>query len=374
MNLIDGNIYFNKKDIKYKYNYLSENIKTDVLIVGGGITGAITAYYHAVKGLNVVVIDKNLIGYASTSVSTAILEYQIDKDLYKLKKDVGSEAVNSFKECLNSIDEIENIIDFIDDNVDYKRVDSLYFTNNSEIKSLLKEYAERSKYFKVKLEEDNKYMDITASINLKDGSAVMNPYLFTTKLIYKLNKLENVRVYENTECINLENNICKTNNDFNIKYKKCILTDGFYGVNNIKSKTVELYKTFAIVTESLSIDNEFTARDTDDPYHYVRFDNNRIILGGEDIAINKYNEKNARKAYKNLEKTFKNLFPNYKNSKIEYKFNGTFATTKDTLPIIDKIGANVYINYGYGANGILYSVIGARLISENKLKEVYKLR
>ncbi len=370
MNLTDGLLYFNKEKIKYKYEYLNEDTNTDILIIGAGITGAITAYYFLEKGYKVTMIEKNIVGYGSTSVTTAIMEYQIDEDIYKLKKQIGlKETVKCYKMCLKAIDEIEKIIKFINKDVKFKRQDSLYISNK---KIILKEYKERKKYFNVNLEL-NKLPKFKYAINLKNASAVMNPYLFTTELINKLTENNNFKIYENTKCIKINKSEIITNNKFKIKYKKCILTTGFDAIKNIKS-TTKLYKTFAIITEKLNINYNFTARDINNPYHYIRFDDNRIIFGGEDIKINKYNKKTEIKAYNNLKKDFKKYFPQYKNKKIKYKFNGTFANTKDTLPIIDKIKNNVYCNLGYGANVILYSVIGAKLLSNNKINKLFKIR
>lgn len=48
LNITQGNMYWNKKNnIKYAYPYIRSNRKCDVVVVGGGITGALSAYYQA---------------------------------------------------------------------------------------------------------------------------------------------------------------------------------------------------------------------------------------------------------------------------------------------------------------------------------------
>ena len=46
---------------KLKFSDLSENIETDVCIIGGGITGISTAYNLIQSKKNVVVLEKNCI-------------------------------------------------------------------------------------------------------------------------------------------------------------------------------------------------------------------------------------------------------------------------------------------------------------------------
>lgn len=60
--------------IKNKYEYLSEDIDTDVIIVGGGVTGSILGYYMSKNNINCVVLEKNIVGYGSTSITTALLQ------------------------------------------------------------------------------------------------------------------------------------------------------------------------------------------------------------------------------------------------------------------------------------------------------------
>ena len=84
MQLMSGNFYWPKKsNIKNIYPYLTSDINCDVLVIGGGISGAITAYYLAKEGADVVVVEKNIVGYGQTLASSAILEAQMDLDILK---------------------------------------------------------------------------------------------------------------------------------------------------------------------------------------------------------------------------------------------------------------------------------------------------
>jgi glycine/D-amino acid oxidase-like deaminating enzyme len=51
---------------------------------------------------------------------------------------------------------------------------------------------------------------------------------------------------------------------------------------------------------------------------------------------------------------------------IEFRWAGTFDTTRDGLPLIGPVpGANgIYTAYGYGGNGITFSFLAARLIGD----------
>jgi len=60
---IKERIYWKKKSkIQKIYPYLTKDTICDVLIIGGGISGALTTYFLAKAGVNVVVIEKNIVG------------------------------------------------------------------------------------------------------------------------------------------------------------------------------------------------------------------------------------------------------------------------------------------------------------------------
>ena len=93
-----------------QYSYLNENITTDVLIIGAGVSGAITAYYMAEEGYNVTVVDKNIIGYGSTSANVGMLDIQLGMETNKLTKIIGERKTKKcFELMLDSIEELKKI-------------------------------------------------------------------------------------------------------------------------------------------------------------------------------------------------------------------------------------------------------------------------
>lgn len=383
MQLTNGDLFWtDQTKIKNIYPYITENISCDVLIIGGGIGGAITAYYLAKENIDVVLVEKNIIGYGSTSASTAILEYQVDIELNKLEKMIGkSNAKKIYKLCYNAIDELEKISLEVEGINDFGRKDTLYFSNNFMQKASMQKESDARKEigFHTNFIDKHDIVNLNSGILTKDSSAIINPYNFTQELIAYLNNFKNVRVFENTPVISVKGRYddveCITNNKFKIKANRAIFCSGYETLKYVPNLPVELYKTFTIVSKPnrqlKRINPNFTARDSVEPYHYIRFtDDSRLVLGGEDIKItskilDKSNlETIASSKYKKLQGTMQKLFNNIEDLEVEYEFNGTFGNTKDTLPIIDEIEnmPNCFCNLGFGANGILYNVIGGNML------------
>ena len=54
---------------------LHENLKTDILIIGGGITGISTAYFLKDSNKDIILVDQGKIGHGTTSKTTGKLTY-----------------------------------------------------------------------------------------------------------------------------------------------------------------------------------------------------------------------------------------------------------------------------------------------------------
>lgn len=395
MQKLSNNLYWkNKSKIKNIYPYLTDDITCDVLVIGGGISGALTSYFLAKDGLDVVIVEKNIIGYGNTLSAPAILDFNIDTQMYKFEKILNKEKSQKiYKLCLDAIDMIENIDREFDSDTEFKRQDSIYFTNKMMQKSnMAKEFiARKNAGFDSTLIDSHTLLNINSGIFTKNSSAIINPYKFTQNLFEYLYTFNNVRIYENT---NIEKTKCSfnsvecvTNNKFKIIANSVIFTSGYDTLKIIENDDlIDIYKTFTIVSSPL-IEKEylknknvnFTARDIIEPNHYLRFDDEgRIIFTGENTRFNqkfldkKYINNLANEKYKKLSNYLNKLFNNEYKIPIDYKYNSNYVSTRDNLSIIDEIPnmPNCFCNLGYGSNGILFSAIGGSIL-KNAIKGLY---
>ncbi len=392
MNVVTGDTIWSKLNkIPNKYAYISENIECDVVIIGAGITGALCSYYFTKDNVDTVILDRNIIAYGSTRANTAILQYEIDKDLIGLRGLIGHKnAVDCFKEVENGLYEIDKITKNIDDDCGFKIKDCLYYTyKNNETNFLIKEYNLRKESgFDVTYVDEEKAkgifsFDIKGGIYSKNLAGEIDPYRFTHSLIRK--SIENgLRVYENTEVVNIKNQndkvILTTKNGFKVNAKKVIIATGYEARNYFNKKTAILTRSFNIVTKPLTSFegwyNKCIIRDTEDTYIYIRgTEDNRIIIGGEDEKLGgqrskMYNLKNedefSHNKYNLLFDKLQAFFPKINNLEIEYGFSGFFGETKDGLPYIGEHEdyPNHYFCLGYGSNGVIYGLMGAKLIKD----------
>src|SRR5436189_2685734 len=100
-----------KNGILNSYPSVREDLETEILIVGGGITGSLIAHQCIADGYKTILIDRREIGHGSTSATTSMLQYEIDVPLYQLIHLIGEKAaVESYLACYKAIDDLEEIV------------------------------------------------------------------------------------------------------------------------------------------------------------------------------------------------------------------------------------------------------------------------
>jgi glycine/D-amino acid oxidase-like deaminating enzyme len=370
-----------KYGILQTYPSLSKNIKTDVTIIGAGISGALIAWHLYKQGIAFTLVDKRHIAMGSTAASTSLIQYEIDTPLKDLIKLAGyHHAIRSYQLCRKAIEDIKDVCIEVDNEINFEAKCSLQFASfKKDSQKLEDEYRIRREHgFKVDLLTENeirKEFGFSASAALFSYEAAqLDAYVLTHKILQAIYTY-NPTIYDHTNIVSIKHsksNIqLETENGYTLKTRHLVIACGYESGNYISKKIEDLRCTYAIVSEPLNQtifwkDNSLIW-ETADPYLYMcTTSDNRILIGGKDtkyFQINKQLSLLPQKA-KALQKSFLKLFPHLP-IKVDFQWAGAFATTKDGLPYIGTIPElpNTHFALGYGGNGITFSEIAAQIIS-----------
>ena len=382
-----------KNGIINSYPSVRENLETEILIVGGGITGSLIAHQCISDGYETVLIDRREIGNGSTSATTSMLQYEIDVPLHQLIDLIGEEAaVESYWACYKSIDDLGQIVKQVKSDCGFKKKESLYFAaHKKDVSGLKKEFEARKKIgIPVKwLEADEieKKFQLKNSFGgiLSEQGGNIDAFNLTHDIL-AYNHKKGLKIFDKTD---IKKTTYKRNGvtviteyGTTIKAKKIIYCNGFESTEIIKDNFVKLLSTYAIVGERFEDDrsylNETLFWNTAKPYNYMRTtDDNRLLIGGEDedfVNAEKRDELLNQKSDK-LTKYLKKILPNY-DFRMDFVWAGTFGETKDGLPYIGRHRnfESAYFVLGFGGNGITFSVIGMDLVSQMLKNEKHPLQ
>lgn len=131
MQTVCGNPFFvdNVKKLK-QYPYLDKDLCCEILIVGGGIDGAILNFHLSQKH-DVALVTKSRIGFGASSVATALLEWQLDDFCDNLKKELtNAQVCNIYNMGLSSIEKIEKFIKKHGNSCHFQKKSAFLFSNS----------------------------------------------------------------------------------------------------------------------------------------------------------------------------------------------------------------------------------------------------
>lgn len=383
MNLRSGYPFsFVKNGYFNSYPVLSDDIVCDVAIIGGGITGALCAYYLHKGGASVAVVDKRHIGMGSTCASTSILQYELDQDLTTLIKKVGiNAATTSYILCHEAIDKLKTIADLLPVKTDFEYKKSLYLASSEkDIAQLEYEYLLRKSLgINLKLLNRDEVIN-TAGFTapaalLSEQGGQTDAYLFTHGIFsYIVGK--GCRVFDSTRITGIleskQKAILLCSNGKKIICRKFVFATGYESQLYMKRKRAQIHSTYAIISKPVSAtlinQIKFVIWESARPYIYIRSTiDNRIIAGGKDEMFYNPKKRNALTLKKSLllRKAILNKYP-YLPFVIDFAWAGSFAETKDGLPYIGQAEQyrHGYFALGFGGNGITFAQIAGEIISE----------
>lgn len=381
-----------KNGLMQAFPPLQTDLRCDVLVIGGGITGALIADELGRHGHYVSVVEQRDVGWGSSAASTALLQYEIDTHMVDLAKQYGEDnALLAYQACADAIPALQQLARQVRD-VDFHRTRSLYYASRRrDRKDLQAEFELRRKHgFAVHWLEPAQikadyHFDAPAAI-LSDLAASMDPYRMAYRLLTRLQK-RGGHVFDRTVIADItvtSRGVRATTGDGAvILCKQVVLAAGYANERWIKQRVARNRSSYAFITDPIHPDLLGPLRDTmlwesARPYLYMRTTGDgRLLIGGDDDSVDLPARRDARvdgKARKLARKVGK-LFPQLP-LRPAFAWAGTFAETADGLPFFGphaQWGPRVQFAMAYGGNGITYSMIGAGLIRANIEKRPHPL-
>ena len=351
----------------------------EIVIVGGGISGALSALMLAQDGFDVIVLDRRTPGTGSTVASTAMIQFEIDTPLTELTKKIGKKnASRAYLRSLKAVEDLGELIQTHDMNSGWIPRQALYLAGNTlGSRGLQTETAARqaiglpSNYLTSAELADTFGIDRTGAI-LSDGAAELDPAQ-TSAACLRVAMTLGARVHAGIEVRGVIKDTgglrVLTADGPSVTCKKLIFATGYEVVKGVPRSAFDIISSWAIATKPLDPQtfwpNQCLIWEASDPYLYMRTTkDNRILAGGEDSGL--LDPKRRASAIPNksaaLLRKIKRLL-NRQDLEIDYAWAGAFAESPTGLPCImpmpDLPGALAIL--GCGGNGITFSVIAGQI-------------
>lgn len=337
---------------------IPKKINTDILIIGGGISGLTTAYFLKNSKKKITLIDASDIGFGVTGKTTAKITYLQGSILDNIYKTFGLEVT---KRYLNSqIDAVNLIKDIVTKNkieCDLVETPSIIFTSkNSGIEKI-----NRIKKLLNNLDILNKDF---APENCLKALEVFDTYTFNP-IKYLLGLYAAVKDKINIYTHVMAQEIKEIDDKYLVKTTKCDIVANkvivachypFFIVPGFIPLKTYIKREFVNASKIEKVGN-FSAINVDSKLHSIRFYKDYLIYGSTEQKLT--DKTNYKIGYENSRDEFYKNF----NKESELTWMNQDVMSHDYLPFIGYIKKNLYIMTAYNAWGMTNGTIGAKVIS-----------
>ena len=331
---------------------LQRDIKTDVLIIGGGFAGLLTAHRLKEKGVECIVAEKGRICGGTTSNTTAKITLQHGLCYNKIFNSNGYESAKGYlKANEEAMREYERLCKTTD--CDYEKKDNFVYTKNDR-KALEEELKTLEKLgYDADLREALPLPIKTAGAVRVKNQAQFHPLKFISPIAEKL------KIYENT-FIRKISPIEAVTNTGKISFQKVVVATHFPFINNHGSYFLKLYqhRSYVIALEDAPNVNGMYV-DNDEKGLSFRNYNNLLLLGGGGHRTGK------KGGNWNELREFRRV--HYPEAKEVTYWAAQDCMSLDDVPYIGRYYKNsdrMYVSSGFNKWGITGSMVSAMLLSD----------
>jgi glycine/D-amino acid oxidase-like deaminating enzyme len=363
-----------------KHERLARDIKTDVLVIGAGITGAMIADALTSAGVDVAVADRRGLAKGSTVASTALVQYEIDTPLIMLTRKIGkANAVRAWRRSRLAVEALAARFDELK-LTDVARRNSLYLAGNTLGRNELeREHEARkaaglpSRFLDRKSLRDEFRIRRAAAL-VGHGNLVIDPRKATLALLQAAAE-KGAALFAPVDIVNVApraGGVTATeDNGHRIRCRHLVFATGYELPHGVPRRHHKINTTWAIATVPQRREalwpGECCVWEAADPYLYVRTaPDGRVICGGGDQEFSDDERRDALIERKTamLRRKLHRLFPKL-DTTVAFAWAGAFGETTTGLPIIGAVPGmpHCWTALGYGGNGTTYAAIAADVIA-----------
>jgi glycine/D-amino acid oxidase-like deaminating enzyme len=367
-----------------RFPSLRGTLSADVVIVGGGITGAAVAWRFAEAGVRVALVEAARIGRGSTATSSALLMKEPDEDFGVLAKRYGRERTRRIWQLsANATRGLIATLRRLEIPCDLTLRDSIYFApTETDADQLRIEHRMRSdadlggRWLGRDALSRATGLDAAGAIRTA-GEAQVDPYRACVGLL-KAAAGRGAHIFERTSADRIRpgrDGVVITTPRGTIHADRVIIATG-YATPYFKPLLARfrMLTTYVVATRRMSAAERrqvglgaMMLWDTGRPYHYARWTrDHRLMMGGGDCRLLPERERARalRRSARGVHEHFLRLYPALADIPLEWAWEGLFATTPDSLPYVGP-----HLRYprhlfalGYGGNGMTFGFLAAGLL------------
>ena len=354
-------------DIK-RYPELEGNVKTDVVVIGAGMAGILTAWQLEQAGVHTVVLEADTIGAGQTQNTTAKITSQHEMFCHSFIEKKGKETAKKYVQANQAaVEEYKRIMKEQEIACDLSERDAYVYSGEEE---KLRQEAEAAQSLGIdaSLERQIEVPVSCAGVVRFPGQAQFHPLKFLGALAEKL------KIYEHTPATEVNENLVKTPRG-SVKADKIVFATHFPFINfpGLYFARMHQERSYVIALENAGKISGMYIGDGENSLSFRQYEN-YLLLGG---AAHRTGENRTGGRYEKLKEAAGKLFP---QSSVAACWSAQDCITADKIPFIGPYAAdrpNWFVATGFQKWGMSSSMVSAMLLRDqiceirNPFEEVF---
>ena len=355
----------------YAYPSVKENLTTDIVVVGGGITGITTAYLLKEQGFKVIVLEAKSVGKGTTGQSTGNL-YEITEDVFsrfssKYDLEYLEKLISSRRKA---IELIRDIILTYDIDCNYQNQSMYLFEDGGMDKiSEEEETAKRIHASFTKLNDSDIVFPFKNGLKLPN-QAQFNPLLYVQELA-KIAEGGTCKIFENSAVTQITEK--KEEIELEVNKKKVTAKYVVQSTHVPKGKKVQYhsvllpYREYAVATKVANsgfpegIYWRYTPKGKISFRRYERGSETYFLAVGKEHKTGE-----VKDTPESVIELMDFLKDNFYINKIDYQWSAQNYKPADHLPYIGRLNknSNQFVATGFSVDGLVFGTLAAKIISD----------
>ncbi|HEX2641386.1 MAG TPA: FAD-dependent oxidoreductase [Thermoanaerobaculia bacterium] len=349
---------------------LSGDLRTEVAIVGAGLTGITAAILLARAGRRVAVIEADQVGGGTTGGTSAHVTQVPDRRYHELLSKFDQDILRRVTESTRA--GIERIASFVADekiDCDFVRIPGYLYTENQKEVSRIEQELEAARKAGLAVTRQDELplpFKVAAAVRYED-QARFHPLAYLLGLAAAAERA-GVQIYEKTRVRGFEGGpLCRIDTDRGTVTAQSLILATHTPVGfNLLQTELEPYRSYVLALRLRGQEPpDGLFWDTDDPYHYTRLQPSErgalLVVGGADHKVG--HPEHTEKSYEDLEAYARERWP---VEQVVYRWSSQFYEPVDGLPFIgpSPMGENVFVGTGYSGMGMVFATVAGMLLTD----------
>ena len=362
-----------------EYPELNDDIKVDVLIIGGGIAGITCANLLKKEGLDIAVLEANRIAMGTTGNTTAKITSQHELIYHKLQSKIGAELAQQYANANETaIHEIKNMVDDLQIDCSYTSQSAFVYTQKEEfIQNIIDEVSIasglgiKSTY----VEEIPFPIPIKAAVCF-ENQAQFHPLKYVLALANDFYR-KGGQIYEETRAVDIEEfdgygYLITTNQERNITAEKVIIATHypFYNKHGLYFTRIYTERSYVVAVKAKEKYPGGMYINAEDPSLSLRAQasdyGELVLFGGEHHKCGQGND-----TTKHYEALIDNVNKIFTVEDLPFRWSTQDCMTLDDIPYVGQYTQNtpnLYVVTGFKKWGMTNSMASAMLLRDLIIK------